>query len=132
MKDMNGRILTLAASVIIAVAFASDAFAQSPPPFPFIYSGAANTSDGSPVPDGHQIVAVIEDYMSEPVDVVNGRYSELTVGPSSRRYLNLPITFVLWNVEAEETEAFERVGFPAFRTLDLTFPGFPTRIRPLW
>ena len=130
MKDMNGRILTLAVSALIAVAFASDAFAQSSPPFPFIYHGEAKTADGSPVPDGHRIVAVIGDYVSEPVGVVNGMYKELTVGPSSNQYFDMPIKFVLWNVEAEQTEDFTRVGFPAFKTLDLTFPRLPDLTTP--
>ena len=125
MKGKNGRILMLAATVLVAAVFVSDAFAQSPPPFPFIYKGAAETSDGSPVPDGLQIVAVIGDYRSEPVEVVNGRYRDLTVAPSSSRSFNRPIKFVLWDVEAEQTEEFKRVGFPTFKTLDLTFPRLP-------
>ncbi len=124
MKEQSGRILTLAAIVLLAAVFASDAFAQSPP-FPFIYEGTARTSDGYPVPDGLKIVAVVGDYTSEPVEVKDGRYSDLTVGPSSNRYFNMPIRFALWDVEAEQTAEFERVTFPTFKTLNLTFPRLP-------
>ena len=64
-------IVILAVAALAAALFAPDASAQgAPPPFPFIYKGTAETVDGAAVPDGLQIVAVIDDYKSEPVDVV--------------------------------------------------------------
>ena len=68
---------------------------------------------------------MIDDYKSQPVDVVNGQYRDLTVAPDTGDYYNMPIKFILWDVEAEESEDFRRVGFPAFRTLNLTFPRLP-------
>ena len=112
-------------ATLAAAVFASDAFAQAPPPFPFLYKGTAKTSDGAAVPDGLQIFAMVGDYKSEPVDVENGRYRDLTVAPESSDFFNKDIIFVLWDVEADETATFTRVGFPAFRTLNLTFPRLP-------
>ena len=77
------------------------------------------------MPDGLQIFAVIDDYTSEAVDVVDGKYRDLTVGPRTHDYFNMPIKFVLWDVEALETEDYKRVGFPQFNTLNLTFPMLP-------
>ena len=119
------RIVVLAMAALAAAVFASDAFAQAPPPFPFSYKGTAKTSDGAAVPDGLQIFAMVGDYKTEPVDVENGRYRDLIVGPESSDYFNKDIIFVLWDVEADETATFTRVGFPAFRTLNLTFPRLP-------
>ena len=101
-------IVILAVAALAAALFAPDASAQAPPPFPFIYKGTATTVDGAAVPDGLQIFAVIDDYKSEPVDVVNGEYKNLTVSPSTHDYFNMPIRFVLWDVEALETEDFKR------------------------
>ena len=119
------RIILLAMAVLVAAVFASDAFAQAPPPFPFIYKGTAKTSDGAAVPDGLQIFAIVGNYQSEPVDVENGRYRDLTLGPESNASFNKDVIFVLWDVEADQTDTFTRVGFPAFRTLNLTFPRLP-------
>ena len=119
------RIVLLAMAVLVAAVFASDAFAQAPPPFPFIYKGTAKTSDGAAVPDGLQIFAIVGNYQSEPVDVVNGRYRDLTVGPESNASFNMDVIFVLWDIEADQTDTFTRVGFPAFRNLNLTFPRLP-------
>ena len=119
------RIILLAIAALAAAVFASDAFAQALPPFPFFYEGTAKTSDGASVPDGLQIFAIVGNYQSEPVDVENGRYKNLTVGPESSDFFNKDIIFVLWDVEADETATFTRVGFPTFRTLNLTFPRLP-------
>ena len=119
------RIILLAVATLAAAVFASDAFAQAPPPFPFLYQGTAKTSDGASVPDGLQIFAMVGDYKSEPIDVENGRYRDLVVGPPSSDFFNKDIIFVLWDVEADETATFTRVGFPAFRKLNLTFPRLP-------
>ena len=119
-------IVILAVAALAAALFAPDASAQgAPPPFPFIYKGTAETVDGAAVPDGLQIFAVIDDYRSEPVDVMDGKYRDLTVSPRTHDYFNMPIKFVLWDVEALETEDFKRVGFPQFNTLNLTFPMLP-------
>ena len=119
------RIVLLAMAVLVTAVFASDAFAQAPPPFPFIYKGTAKTADGAAVPDGLQIFAIVGNYQSEPVDVENGRYRDLTLGPESNASFNKDVIFVLWDVEADQTDTFTRVGFPAFRTLNLTFPRLP-------
>ena len=112
-------------AALAAAIFASDAFAQAPPPFPFLYKGTAKTSDGAAVPDGLTIFAIVGDYRSEPVEVENGRFRDLTVAPESSAFFNKTIIFVLWDVEADQTDTFTRVGFPDFRTLDLTFPRLP-------
>ena len=119
------RIILLAVAALAAAVFASDAFAQAPPPFPFLYKGTAKTSDGAAVPDGLTIFAIVGDYRSEPVEVENGRFRDLTVAPESSAFFNKTIIFVLWDVEADQTDTFTRVGFPDFRTLDLTFPRLP-------
>ena len=119
------RIILLAVAALAAAIFASDAFAQAPPPFPFLYKGTAKTSDGAAVPDGLTIFAIVGDYRSEPVEVENGRFRDLTVAPESSAFFNKTIIFVLWDVEADQTDTFTRVGFPDFRTLDLTFPRLP-------
>ena len=119
------RIILLAVAALAAAIFASDAFAQAVPPFPFQYEGTAKTSDGAAVPNGLQIFAMVGDYRSEPVDVVNGWYKYLIVGPESSDFFNKDIIFVLWDVEAEETDTFTRVGFVDFRNLNLTFPRLP-------
>ena len=119
------RIILLAVAALAAAVFASDAFAQAPPPFPFLYKGTAKTSDGAAVPDGLTIFAMVGDYKTEPVEVENGRFRDLTVAPESSAFFNKDIIFVLWDVEAEQTDTFTRVGFPDFRTLDLTFPRLP-------
>ncbi len=123
----NRRLILfiVAIAALGAALFASEAGAQAPPPFPFIYKGSATTMDGAAVPDGFQIVAVIDDYTSEPATVQDGQYRDLTVAPDTGDYFNMSIKFVLWDVEALETEDYKRVGFPEFRTLNLTFPNLP-------
>ena len=128
MNTLTGNrklVLFVALAALAAALFASEASAQAPPPFPFIFKGTATTVDGAPVPDGFQIFAKIDDYRSEPVDVVDGQYRDLTVGPRTHDYFNMTITFVLWDVEALETDEYRRVGFPEFKTLNLTFPNLP-------
>ena len=122
------RIILLAVATLAAAVFASDAFAQAPPPFPFFFQGTAKTSDGAAVPDGLQIFAMVGDYKSESVDVENGRYRHLVVAPESSDFFNKDIIFVLWDVEADQTDTFTRVSagtFAEFRKLNLTFPRLP-------
>ena len=68
------RIVVLAMAALAAAVFASDAFAQAPPPFPFFYNGTAKTADGASVPDGLTVFAIVGDYTSEPAEVINGEF----------------------------------------------------------
>ncbi len=70
-------VVFLALAALAAALLASDASAQAPPPFPFVYKGTATTVDGAPVPDGLLIFAIIDDYQSVPVAVQDGRYRDL-------------------------------------------------------
>jgi len=97
---------------------------QAPPP-PFIYLGAA-TIDGQPVPDGFVIVARIGEDESGEAVITNGRYSPLSIAPSSRAGANMTITFHLGNVQAAETDVFMIKFFPTIkRDFDLTFARLP-------
>ncbi len=98
------------------------------PPRPLFYAGSVMI-DGVGPPEGLTIVARVLDYESAPVDVVNGVYENLVVGPPTRSYNGRDITFHLNGVvEAAETaryvipganESLFKFGF------DLTFDRVP-------
>ena len=103
-----------------------------PPPFPLFYSGSV-TIGGEAAPDGTKVFARIAGeayygglYSSGTVDVINGRYSSLNIGPPSVRYVGLDITFHAV-VDDREVQAAETTKFSMkpieqlFGTLDLTF-----------
>ncbi len=102
--------------------------AQTLGPGPNIFSGAATTADGQPVPDGFTIEARVGGYESQPVDVRNGEYWSLTVGPSDNTYHNKTITFHLAGVvDAAETAIFSATSLLPISKKDfhLTFPNLP-------
>ena len=130
---MRIRLAIILAVMVVAVvgktAIAQgDVHAQSLPPLPFIYGGGAFLSDGSSVPDGHFIVARIEDYESEPADVRDGGYKSLTVGPPDITYHNKQVTFHLDGVvQAAQTDTFNANQGPLLKAnFHLTFPNIPT------
>ena len=103
-----------------------------PPPFPLFFSGSA-TIGGEAAPDGTKVFARIAGeayygglYSSGTVEVINGRYSSLNIGPPSVRYFGLDITFHTViddrEVQAAETTKFSMKPIEKlFGTLDLTF-----------
>lgn len=101
------------------------------PPFPNIYSGGVLVG-GQPAPDGTPIFARIGSYQTPSVPVIDGRYSQLTVGPESISFFGLTITFhAIVNeeeLEAAETAVFKNVVFDSvpprnmFNTAGLSFP----------
>ncbi len=98
--------------------------AAQPSSPPVVYFGNV-TVNGQPAPDGHVIVARVDDYESQPVTTTNGTYARLAVSPSSASYLFKNTTFHIpaFGVQALETVLF--LGGPAERPLNLTFPALP-------
>ena len=92
------------------------------PLLPALYSGNA-TAGGVPVPDGFLITARIQDYVSEPVPVQNGRYELLQVSPQGVAFTGKTITFHLDGAQADETDTFIPAKFRF--SFDLTFPSLP-------
>ena len=101
------------------------------PPFPNIYSGEVLVG-GQPASNGTPIFARIGSYETPSVSVIDGRYSQLTVGPESISFYGLTITFYAIvnevELEAAETAVFKSVAFDSvpprnlFNTVDLSFP----------
>ena len=100
-----------------------EAVAQAlPPPIPAVYSGSA-TVGGAPVPDNFLITAQMDDYISEPMVVQNGRYEVLKVSPPDNTFSRKLITFHLGDVQASETSTF--IAGTVDSNFALTFPSLP-------
>ena len=130
MKLKGWLVGILAAATAIAAAEVlqtREADAQALPPPPYIYIGSATVA-GEPVPDGFTITARIDDYESDAVEVRDGRYTALTVGPPDRAtYNNMRVTFHLEGIQASETDTYRAAGQPIVRRgFDLTFSALPT------
>ena len=121
----RGWLLGLMAG-IVAVASAqglSMRAASAQPLLPAQYSGRVGIVGSSPILDGLLVTARIEEYVSQPVVVSNGRYQALLVAPGDSTFSGKTITFHLDGVQANETDTFTSAKFsPSF---DLTFPRRP-------
>ena len=62
--------------------------AQEIPQFPDAYTGRAELSDGSKMPDNVQIFVRVLEYESAPVPIANGEYEYLAVFPGGTKYLS--------------------------------------------
>ena len=71
---------------------------------PSYFEGRA-ISNGKTVRDGVEIYAVLDDYVSEPVVVYDGRYF-LTIDPILEKYLDEPLMFYIADIAASQTEPF--------------------------
>ena len=97
------------------------------PALPAIYSGTA-IAGGSRVPSGYKIVARIDGYESQPVEVKDGALRGLVIGPPSADFSGKTVTFYLGDVVAEETEVFQALSVPQLKDgWVLTFPRLPGR-----
>ena len=122
-------LATVAAAAVVAAVVSDLARAQerSLPVIPTVYSGSASVN-GQPVPDGLMMIAKVDDYESEPVEVENGRYQVLVVGPEDQTYIGKPVTFHLDGVEANQKDPFSPGKSGPGNTrliLNLTFPKLP-------
>jgi hypothetical protein len=139
-------VAPLMAAYLVILLFVLGAASSSSgiPSFPVIYQGTVTVA-GAPAPDGTKIVAHIEDYSTHPVQaeertpvlVRDGRYANLTVGPTDSKYLDKQITFHIQGAisteQAIETDMFVEVEKPTVKSVDLTFsrlPPVPTPIPP--
>ncbi len=101
-----------------------------PPAWPYIFNGDI-TVGGAPVPAGYTLVGRIDEYETQPIITLPGRYLALTVGPLDTVFFERPITFHLVSpaggeVRADETDYF--VGRDQPTLLDgfnLSFPSLP-------
>ena len=116
-------IAALAIALVLSITMLGEAFAQGVPVIPALYSGTASLTDGTPVPDGYTILAIIEGkYESRPVPVRNGRYDLLEVsGDSTAR--GREIKFFLGDVPAVETDTL--VAQAVNLEFNLTFAKLP-------
>ena len=126
-KRAVGLVLGLLA---LSLMFGGVAHAQSLPPFPVIYAGAA-TVGGQPVPDGAMVYAMVGDYVSVEIAVKNGKYNGLAVGPPDESYSGRQITFHLSeDVVADQTDNFVFTQGPTNQSFkqgfNLSFPHLPT------
>lgn len=101
------------------------------PPFPNLYSGKAFVgtqlaTDGIPV-----FARIGLNYQTPPVLVVDGRYSQLIMGPPTFSYIGQKITFYIIvgeeEIQAAESAVFVEVNLGSssnglMNTLDLSFP----------
>ena len=90
LKTKAVMVVAVLAAVVAAVSMAGKDPAQAQsqselPPLPLFYAGSV-TIDGAAPPEGLAIVARVLDYESAPVNVVNGAYQDLVVGPPTRSY----------------------------------------------
>ena len=100
---------------------------SGPPALPAVYSGTA-IAGGNPVPSGYKIVARIDGYESQPVEVKDGAFRGLLIGPPSADFAGKTVTFYLGDVAAEETEVFQALSVPQLTDgFVLTFPKLPGR-----
>ena len=76
---------------------------------PSLYSGQIAIGSGS-VPDGIEVYAKIQDYISETVLTEDGGYS-ITVNPGTINYLNQPIKLVIQGNESITSVAFQENQF---------------------
>jgi len=76
---------------------------------PSLYSGQIAIGSGS-VPDGIEVYAKIQDYVSETVVTENGGYS-ITVNPGTINYLNQPIKLVIQGNESITSVGFQENQF---------------------
>ena len=123
------RLTAVLLLATLAAYYAGLAWAQFPP-FPALYKGDVTVA-GQAAPDGMTIVARIVDYKglptweSRPVTTSSGRYLNLSVGPTDRKYLGGTVTFHVYAAQAQETGVFTELPYPQQVTLDLTFPTIP-------
>ena len=94
------------------------------PPIPIVYAGEVLVAGSTP-PDGLTITARIgEGYEAEPVPIVNGRFTGLTIGVDDSDLLGSLVTFYLdGEVPSNQTVKLVSLGVESLR---LTFPRFPT------
>ena len=71
---------------------------------PSYFEGRA-ISNGKTVRDGVEIFAILDDYVSEPVIVYDGRYF-LTIDPILEKYLDETLMFYIGDVAASQVEPF--------------------------
>ncbi|MCH8109872.1 MAG: hypothetical protein IIB15_07055 [Chloroflexi bacterium] len=90
-----------------------------PPPIPALYSGAVLVGGETP-PDGLTITARILDYESQPSTITDGRYELLIVGPPDGSFIGETITFLLENLQADQTDIY--IPGSVDLSFDLTFP----------
>ena len=104
-------IISLTLALLLGLVTFGEAIAQGLPPGPFIYSGTA-TAGGVSVPNGFTIRGVVGDYVSAPVVVTDGRFELLTVNPGESVSTGSQITFLLDDIQADQTDTFKIVGIP--------------------
>jgi hypothetical protein len=123
-------VLGTLATYSAGVTWAAEGF----PVFPALFKGDVTVA-GLPAPDGIPIVARIADHNklptweSRPVITSNGRYLNLSVGPTDRGYIGGTVTFHAYAAQAQETGVFAELQLQQ-TTLDLTFPAIPPTPTP--
>ncbi len=111
-------LLAIMACAVLAVP-TQTALAQGPeiPPFPILYGGRAYV-DGVPVPEGTRVEARVGDYVTWTTVGPQGLYLNLVVGPPSRTYHFMPITFHATGLTADESDVFLPSREPLFKHPD--------------
>ncbi len=119
-----------AVAVVTPTAASVPTLPAIPPAWPYVFNGDI-TVGGAPVPAGYTVVGRIDDYQTQPVTTLPGRYLALTVGPLDTKFFERPITFHLLSpaggeVRADETDYFVGRGQPTvLNGFKLSFPNLP-------
>ena len=90
------------------------------PPLPIVYQGIVTVDGKRPVGEMYLTVR-INDWVSNPVVVVNGEFVNLIAGPPNATYVGEVISFHLGDLQALETDIFTLLGVPEFSAVRLTF-----------
>lgn len=89
---------------------------------PTFYSGRAIAGNANP-PDGTEIFARIDDYLSGATTIQGGRF-EIFIDPVLEKYKGKPVEFFIGDLKARQTPTF--IGGQTISDLNLGFPALPT------